>query len=415
MTGLLGPYRVLDLTNERGLLCGQILGDLGADVIQVEPPGGSPARRIGPFFEDRPHPDRSLFWWGFNRNKRGITLDLERSEGASLLRRLVAGADILVESEMPGTLGARRLGHDHLAGLNPRLVYVSITPFGQNGPKASYADADLVILAAGGPLSVTGDDDRPPVRVTVPQAYSHAAAEAAGAALIALHERHRSGLGQHVDVSAQQAVAMATQSNILSAAVGFPELTRVSGGARAGPLTFRFVYPAKDGFVSITLVFGSSVGRFTRRLMSWIHDEGFCDAAMRDKDWIGYTELLFSGAEPIEELERLKRVVETFTSSKTKAELLRGATERDVLIAPVTRIDEVVESEQLAAREYWRDVEHPELGRSFRYPGPFVRCEAKPIAYRRRAPTVGEHNAEIYAEIGIDSAELARLRERGIV
>ena len=145
-----------------------------------------------------------------------------------------------------------------------------------------------MILAAGGPLSLTGDDDRPPVRVTVPQAYSHAAAEAAGAALIALHERHRSGLGQHVDVSAQQAVAMATQSNILSAAVGFPELTRVAGGARAGAWTFRFVYPAKDGYVSITFVFGSSIGRFTRRLMEWIHDEGFCDAATRDKDWIAY-------------------------------------------------------------------------------------------------------------------------------
>ena len=415
MGGLLGPYRVLDLTNERGLLCGQILGDLGADVVKVEPPGGSAARGIGPFYEDRPHPDRSLSWWGFNRNKRGITLDLERAEGGAILRRLVERADVLIESEMPGTLARGGLGYDDLAKLNPRLIYVSITPFGQTGPKATWADADVVILAAGGPLSVTGDDDRPPVRVTVPQAYSHAAAEAAGAALIALHERHRSGLGQHVDVSAQQAVAMATQSNILSAAVGFPELTRVSGGARAGAWTFRFVYPAKDGFVSITFVFGSSIGRFTRRLMEWIHDEGFCDAATRDKDWIGYMMLLMTGAEPIEELERVKGVVAAFTATKTKAELLRAASERDVLIAPVTRIDEVVASDQLAARGYWRDVEHPELGRAFRYPGPFVRCASRPIEYRRRAPTVGEHNREIYADLGIDDAELARLREHGIV
>jgi crotonobetainyl-CoA:carnitine CoA-transferase CaiB-like acyl-CoA transferase len=322
---------------------------------------------------------------------------------------------MLIESEMPGTLATSGLGYDDLAAVNPKLVYVSITPFGQSGPKASWADADVVIIAAAGPMSVTGDDDRPPVRVSVPQAYSHASAEAAGAALIALHERHRSGLGQHVDVSAQQAVAMATQSNILAAAVGFPELKRFAGGARAGPLTFRFVYPAKDGFVSITFVFGSSVGRFTRRLMSWIHDEGGCDAATRDKDWIGYTDLIFSGAEPVAELERVKQVVATFTASRTKAELLRAATERDLLIAPVTRIDEVVASEQLAARSYWRDVEHPELGRSFRYPGPFVRCDRRPIEYRRRPPTVGEHNREIYAELGLDDAELARLRERGIV
>src|SRR6516164_2072052 len=151
MAGLLGAYRMLDLTNERGLLCGQILGDLGADVVKVEPPGGSAARGIGPFYEDRPHPDRSLFWWSFNRNKRGITLDLERAEGGALLRRLVERADVFIESEMPGTLARCGLGYDDLAKLNPRLIYVSITPFGQTGPKATWADADVVILAAGGP------------------------------------------------------------------------------------------------------------------------------------------------------------------------------------------------------------------------------------------------------------------------
>jgi crotonobetainyl-CoA:carnitine CoA-transferase CaiB-like acyl-CoA transferase len=231
---MLSPYRVLDLTTERGMFCGQLLGDLGADVITIEPPGGSSARRLGPFYRDMPHPDHSLFWWAFNRNKRSITLDITSRDGQVILRRLVASAHFLIESDTPGALAAYGLGYDDLAALNPALVYVSITPFGQDGPKAHYADSDLIILAAGGPLVLTGDDDRPPVRVSVPQAYLHASAEAAVAALIAHHERQRSGRGQHVDVSAQQAVAQATQSGILATPLHSDEFQRLSGGVQGG-------------------------------------------------------------------------------------------------------------------------------------------------------------------------------------
>ena len=197
---MLSPYRVLDLTNERGLLCGQILGDLGADVIKVEPPGGSSARRIGPFFQDQPDPNRSLYWWSYNRNKRSITLDVTRSEGREILLRLAKNAHFLIESDSPGYLASLGLGYQHLAATNPALIGVSITPFGQDGPKANYADSDLVILAAGGPLVLTGDDDRAPVRVSVPQGYLHACADAAVGTLAAHHERCFSRLGQHVDI-----------------------------------------------------------------------------------------------------------------------------------------------------------------------------------------------------------------------
>lgn len=413
---MLSPYRVLDLTNERGLLCGQILGDLGADVVQIEPLGGSPARRLGPFADDVPHPDRSLHWWAHCRNKRGVTLDLDRPEGRDLLHRLVAKADFLIESETPGVQAARGLDYAALAAVNPRLVYVSITPFGQDGPKARWADSDLVLMAAAGPLALTGDTDRAPLRMSVPQAYEHASAEAAGAALVAHHERARSGRGQHVDVSAQQAIALATQSGILSAAVGFPDAQRASGGIRVGPLSVRFVFPARDGHVSISFLFGSSVGPFTGRLMRWVHEEGFCDAATRDKDWIRFLDKMFAGEETFAELERAKDVVAAFTRTKTKAELLAAALERDLLIAPVATTREVVESTQLAARGYWRDVVHPELARTVRYPGPFAKLGATPIQYRRRPPTVGEHNVEVYSgELGLDGDTLARLSAAGII
>jgi len=413
---MLSPYRVLDLTNERGLLCGQILGDLGADVIAVEPPGGSTARRIGPFYQGEPHPDRSLFWWAYSRNKRSVTLDIDSDEGRAILLRLVEGAHFLIESDPPGCLAGRRLGHADLASVNPALVYVSITPFGQDGPKAGYADSDLLVWAAGGPLALTGDEDRPPVRVSMPQGYLHAGAEAAVAALIAHHERERSGRGQHVDISAQQAVTQATFGTALATPISWPATRRVSGGFRYGPFVIRGVYPAKDGYVAILLLFGSAIGPMTRRLMECVCEEGFCDEATRDKDWIAYTELLFSGKEPVEELERVQRLVAEFTSSKTKAELLQAALERGLLIGPVTTIDDVVASEQLAARGYWQELEHPELGRSFRYPGAFAKVSAAPLTYRRRPPTVGEHNREIYIEeLGLSEERLAGLQASGVI
>jgi len=413
---VLSPYRVLDLSTERGLLCGQILADLGADVIKIEPPGGSPARRLGPFYKDQPHPDHSLYWWAYNRNKRSITLNLETGEGQAMLRRLSGGAHFFIESDNPGTLAKYGLGYTDLAPANPALVYVSITPFGQDGPKAGYADSDLIILAAGGPLVLTGDDDRPPVRVSVPQGYLHAGAQAAAAALIAHHERQRSGRGQHVDVSAQQAVAQATQSAILAAPLGEAEMQRMAGGVKIGPLNIRLIWPAKDGYVSIAYLFGSAIGPFTRRLMQWAYEEGFCDETTRDKDWIGFGGLFAGDPQAVAEYERLKLVVENFTLSKTKAELLRGALERVLLIAPITTVAEVVHSEQLATRGYWQTLEHPELGRAFRYPGPFAKFSATPLSFRRRPPTVGEHNREIYlGELGLSEQQLLELQGKGAI
>jgi crotonobetainyl-CoA:carnitine CoA-transferase CaiB-like acyl-CoA transferase len=410
---MLSPYRVLDLTTQRGLLCGQILGDLGADVVHVEPPGGSAARRLGPFAGDVPHPDRSLFWWAQTRNQRGITLDLDAADGRAILRRLAASAHFVLESDEPGAMARRGFGPDALLAINPSLVHVSITPFGEDGPKARWAASDLVLLAAGGPLLLTGDDDRPPVRLPLPQAWLHAAAEAAVGAMIAHHERQRSGRGQHVDVSAQQAVALATQSYILCAAVRAPQVRRMAGGIKHGKLNARFVYPARDGFVTITFLFGSAIGPFARRIMEYVHDEGFCDATTRDKDWIHYGDLLLRGEEPLAEFERVKACIEACTRSKTKGELLEAALARGLLIAPVSTLDEVRASPQLAAREYWQPMDHPELGRTVSYPGPFARFGAAPIRYRRRPPMVGEHNREIYVgELGLDLDDLTR---RGIV
>ncbi len=396
---MLGHRRVLDLTDERGLLCGQVLADLGADVIQVEPPGGSTARRMGPFLGDQADPERSLWWWAYARNKRGLVLDLETEQGRAELRELARSADFLIESAPPGAMAARGLGYADLAETNPLLVHVSISPFGQAGPKARWAATDLTLMAAGGPLVLYGDDDRPPVRMSVPQAWHHASVEAALGALIAHHERVQSGRGQHVDVSAQQAVAAAMQADMLSAAVGDVPQTRIAGGMRAGPLALRLLFPAKDGHVAITHVFGSAIGPATRRLMEYVCEQGFCDEATRDKDWVAYAELLATGREPIEEFERVKRCIADCTASKTKAELFAAALERGLRMAPICTIADVLASEQLAARGYFQELHHEREDLTLRYPGPFAKLGASPLRYRRRAPRVGEHDAEIRAEL----------------
>ena len=413
---MLDPYRVLDLTTERGLLCGQILADLGADVIKIEPPGGSSARKLRPFYQDQEDAENSLYWWAYNRNKRGVTLDITRSEGQDMLRRLAQGAKFLIESDNPGTLARYGLSYDDLAADNPGLIYVSITPFGQDGPKASYADSDLIILASSGPLVITGDEDRPPVRLSVPQGYLHASAAAAPAALIALYESHQSNRGQHIDISAQQAAAHATQSTILSAPLNDAETRRMAGGAKMGPLEIRLLWPAKDGHVSIAYLFGSAFAHFTKRLMDWIYEEGFCDEEVQQMDWVDMGGGLFGGdPKTIEDYERLKLIVEDFTKTKTKAELFQNALDRGLLVAPVTTIDEVVESKQLESRQYWTTVDHEEIGKAFAYPGPFAKFSEQPISYKRRPPKIGEHNTEVYGELGLDAQALAELQGKGII
>jgi crotonobetainyl-CoA:carnitine CoA-transferase CaiB-like acyl-CoA transferase len=413
---MLHPYRVLDLTTERGLLCGQILGDLGADVIKIEAPGGSAARRLAPFYEDILDPNRSIYWWAYNRNKRSITLNPDCDQGKELLYQLAAESHFLIESNNPGELAAKQLGYSDLAARNRKLIYVSITPFGQNGPKASYADSDLVILAAGGPLLLGGDEDRPPIRVSVPQAYLHASADAAVGALVAHHERQRSGLGQHVDVSAQQSVTIATQVNNLAWRLQSDEARRVAGGVKIGSLRVPLVWRAKDGYVTLGFLFGRQLGVFSQRLMNYLHELGLCDAATRDKDWIGYGGLLLSGSEPMTEYERVVALIAEFTAGRTKAELFKAALQRGLLIAPIATMNEVLESEQLHSRRYWQRLEHPELGRSFPYPGPFARFSETPIEYQRRPPLVGEHNRELYVgELGLSEHELADLERNGII
>jgi crotonobetainyl-CoA:carnitine CoA-transferase CaiB-like acyl-CoA transferase len=381
-SGALAGLRALDLTGECGFLCGKLLADLGVEVVMVEPPGGAALR-------EEPH-----YWASYARNKHSFVADLATPGGRAGVLELARHADFLLESQTPGELAALGLGPDDLARVNPALVYVSITPFGQNGPRARWRATDLIVAAAAGPLLLQGDDDRPPVRITAPQALLHAGAEAAVGALIAHAERVRSGRGQHVDVSAQQAHAAATQAEILSTRVGENPGRRFGGGIRMGDVSVRFSYPARDGNVSITHAFGAAMGPATQRLMRWLGEIGECDAELAEKDWVGFGARILRGQETMETLLRAQTAVAAATAKRTKAELLALAMEKKLLIAPSATPSDILTSEQFAARGTLESVGDVTA------PGRFAVLSRTPIAPATPPPALGASGARILKEWG---------------
>jgi len=409
---MLSRIRVLDLTDGGAGLCGQVLADLGADVLLVEPPGGAPSRARGPFRADLSDPNESLAFWSVHRGKRSLVLDLAARVDRERLRAFASRADLLIEAHAPGALAALGLGHAELARVNPRLITVSITPFGQSGPKAHWAATDLTVTAASMALYLTGDEDRPPVACSVPQAFLNAGAEAAVGALIALHERERSGEGQQLDVSTQASMMMTTQSMVLSHGWNDAQIRRVAGGVRIGEVRLRFVYACKDGYVNFTFLFGSAVGPCTARMFAWLHEEGFVDAATRDKDWVRYGELLASGTEPLSELARVTAALEAFTRSKTKAELYAGAFTRRVLVVPLSDALDLAASSQLAARNYWTPLQRSASEAPALFAGPFAKLSATPIRYERPPPRLDEHGDALRAEADLLAAAPAETKPR---
>lgn len=410
---MLKGVRIIDLTARHGMLCGQIMSDLGADVVQLEAPGGAAGRSRGPFLNNQACPENSLSWAAWSRGKRSVVLDLHSAEGVATLRDLLASADMVIEDCSSDERARLGLGEAELGALNSRLIHVCITPYGLTGPKADWAFCDLTVLAAGGPLAVTGDSDRPPVRISVPQAFLHAAADAAVGALIALHHLRRTGIGQRVEVSAQESVTSTTQSNIIAEAIGDSQSVRRSGGGSIAGIPTRTIWPAADGYVAITHNFGALAGAATKRLMDVIHNAGFCDEATRDQDWQTYGLKLAQGRVSRESFEELKACIARFTASRTKAELLELALERKLLIAPVATISEMMSSDQALARgSFFRPADGGHLS-GLRYPGPFARFAKSPLQLKRGAPSIGEHTAEILAELASSPRKQAPVTAAG--
>jgi crotonobetainyl-CoA:carnitine CoA-transferase CaiB-like acyl-CoA transferase len=403
---VLAAYRVLDLTGELGPLCARVLADLGADVIKIEPPGGDPARRRGPFAGDRPDPEQSLSWAAWNANKRSVALDLEGPAGREALQRLARNADFLIESFPPGHLDRLGLGYATLAEDNPGLIVTSITPFGQTGPYSQYRASDLELMAAAGCMSLTGEPDGPPLRMSLPQASAWAGVYAAAGSLLALQHRWLTGAGQHVDVPAQAC--------LLSALGHAPMFWDLNGtnALRAGVFMtgrsitgsrMRVMWPCRDGYLNF-IIYGGEAGRRTNQaLVRWMDERGMAPRFLVEKDWSRFDITTV----PQAEIDRVEAAIGPFFLTLTKAEFLAGVVKRDMLGYPVATPREILEDPQLLARGFWLPMPGPG-GASVRFPGGFAKFSRGRCAVRRPAPRVGADNAELLAPPGDGAPPAAR-------
>ena len=384
---MLSHYRILDLTDDRGHFAGFLLAQLGADVIAVEPPEGQRSRSLPPFASDTEDLEFSLQHWAYNRGKRSVVIRDQET-----LQNLVSTADVLIEC------GAFELDLDQLRKLNPSLVTVSMSNFGDDGPKSEWVGTDLTLSAAAGPMSLNGHRDRAPVRISAPQVWVNAASEAACAALIALTERKVSGVGQHVDVSAQEAMILTGQGWLAPSLCDNPPAQRTGGGFELlGMVKFRFVYECADGYVTITFLPGVLVGSFTNRLLEWVWGEGHLDEDLHGLNW---TDLLTD--RPLEEVAAItERTAQCLTKALlpySKQDLFTMAQRDKILLVPVITPSDVLDTPHYTEREFWDEVEMPQLGRAVKFPGPWAHGDPVGVQRLGRPPTLGEHTEEVLAE-----------------
>ena len=381
----LDDIKVLDISEGiAGPLCARLLGDFGADVIKIEPPGGEAGRRMPPFAGDDPDPEKSLFFLLCNLNKRGIVLDLKTPEGAAAFRALARTADVIVESFQPGYLASLGLDHASLEAENPGLIMTSITPFGQTGPYSHYKGCEIVTYATSGIMAISGTSDREPLKHGGFPGHYESAMNGMLATNVALLARDMTGVGQHVDVSMQEVVTSSLVINQpnYSFAGGVQGRRKPEGGSLG------HVTPCKDGYF-VAQEGGSAtwddIANFFGR--EELKDERFSNPAQR----------MLHGSE-------LDEIIKDAVKDRTMAEMFRTASEQfRMLFGIVQTPEDLANCPQLAARDYYQEVDHPVIGK-IHVPFRLFNLSAGGATCRRPAPLLGQHNAEVLAEPGCAAA-----------
>lgn len=393
----LDNLKVLDLSQGlAGPICAKILADFGADVVKVEPPEGDAARLIPPHFGDDPHPEKSLIFLLANLNKRGVRLKLDDPEGQKLLRQMARTADIIVESFKPGYLASLGLDHASLSRENPGLIMVSITPFGQTGPYSAYESEEIVTYALSGIMSISGTSDREPLKHGGVQSQYEGGLSGALAALAALYARDICGEGQHVDISLQDVVT----STLIIHQPFYSWAGAVQGRRRPGGHSYGQVQCCKDGY----FIWQTGGGA------EW-HDivEFFGSEELKEERFSTVAGRAIHG-------EDLDRLVLDATKDRTMDELFRTASENyHMLFGIVQRPEDLAPCPHLDARDFFQEVDHPVIGR-IKVPFRLWSMSESPAVYRRPAPLLGQHNAEVYGDMpGLDADRLATLAARGVI
>ncbi|WP_419922894.1 CaiB/BaiF CoA transferase family protein [Candidatus Poriferisodalis sp.] len=391
---MLQHFRVLDLCDGISQFAGYLLASLGAEVIAVEPPDGVRSRHLGPFIDDEPDLERSLGHWAYNQGKRSVTADLTTPDGRQRLLELVRGADALIEDAPVGLMSALGLGYEELAAVNPAIVHASVTPYGSTGPRSAWAGSDLTAVAGSGFLHSSGDADRAPVRVSgVPQSFLQAAGDAAAATLIALREAQRSGLGQHVDVSAMESMTHGQPQN-LSPRVNANPIDRIAGGLSLGGIDIPMMFPCADGNTICVALMGVAFAPFTRRLVEWEAEEGFADEELQAVDWETIAAEVLSGQRSPEIIVKSFATHARFLATKTIEELWAAAFDRNLLITPSALVSDLLTNVHFASRDFWRDSELDD-GRRARFCGPLVHFSDDAPERTPVVPRLGAHDDAI--------------------
>ncbi|MSO21038.1 MAG: CoA transferase [Acidobacteria bacterium] len=407
--------RVLDLTTPLGHMCGKILGDLGADVIKVEPLAGDAGRRRAPFYTDPGGAQHSLFWLSYNNNKRGITLHIESAEGQGILRQLASMSDIVIESFAPGYMDSLGLGHESLRSDNPGLIYTAITPFGQTGPYRDFLASDLEIMASAGIMSLTGYPGETPLRISMPQSEAWTSMYAAMGTMTALHYRKGGGAGQMVDVSAQQACVILCVHAPMFWDFNRELVTREGEYMTGRTITgakFRAVWPCKDGYLSY-IIYGGPAGQKTNHeLTKWMDSLGVASDVMKNRNWDKFEVATLTQAE----VDEMEAPIGKFFERLTKSEFLSGVVERGMLGYPVASTADILQDDHLAARNFWEPLAVPGRSEPVLFPGEFAKFSEMSCRIRRPAPALGEHNEEVYTGLlSFSALEIERLHKNGIV
>ncbi len=392
----LSDLRVLDLSNGiPGAFCTKLFAEFGADVITLEPPSGHPLRRNGPFADDRPHPETGALWLYLGTNKRSATLNIETASGLRLLSSMVEEANIIVQDFAPGRIDELGLSFKALRRIKRRIVLVSVTPFGQTGPRAGWTATNLTSFASGGQMSLTGDPDREPLVAAGHQAEYQAGLQAFAAAAVAAFNADALEVPQHVDISAQECMASALELYLPWWSYLKRDISKRRGNVLSAMLG---VFPANQGHIGLHIMprnwpwFAKAISR-----PDLIEDERFKDAFSR-----------------LQHNDELEAIVYEWASRQDPRDAHQAAGAARAPIAFVHTIRDLFESEQLRSRGYFQNVEHPAAG-DITLPGPPFRMSD--VETRAgRAPLLGEHNEQLYCEeTDLSRRDLARLRAAGIV
>jgi len=395
---LFGDIVVLDLTSTiRGMHCTKMFGDYGAEVILVEPPGGSLARQVGPFAHGKEDPEASLHFAHHNRNKKSITLNLATQRGQELLRELARSADLLVEDRPVGALAALELGYEQLHAINPRLVYCSITGFGQTGPYASYKTSNIVADAMGGLMGITGPADHPPTMTGGQQAEHATAMHAAYASAAALLYRDLHGVGQHIDVAAQECVA-----NVLENAIEqytYTGVVRKRAGSRHGTAWPCTVFPCKDGYIGICCTQLKEV----RAAVLLAEDMELADDPV-----------LQNQSERRARAGELEPRLIAGYMKHGKKDLFHKGQSLGCPIGMTSDAYDLATDEHLNEVGFFAEFEHPVIGKYKDIAAPVYFTET-PGVMRSSSPLLGQHTAEVLSRLGISDAGFSRLHADDVI